>query len=190
MYNVYTYECIRCRFGSRYSGEPSRPSQHLISVRRNQSSFEMACLGRFYVLGPPVQNRDGVMELTTTVMQQTPYMTYAPWTLLNMEGPVRYDSSWVPGGRREVLRQGLEVADLWTGQVLWHYPAFARSFSVVVIDQQYVENHRGHRRNWPDFETFVVAVLQNDQPGVSKIYEWRVNAPSCGSWMNRGHWRP
>ena len=121
------------------------PPQHLISLRRNQSSFKMADLGRFYVLGPPMKSRDGVMELTTTVMLQTPgiippYAPYAPsWTLMNMEGPVRYDSDWVPGGRRELLRQGLETADLWTGQVWWHYPAMARSFSVVVIDQQYVE---------------------------------------------------
>ena len=31
-----------------YSGGPSRPPQHLISLRRNQSSFKMADLGRFY----------------------------------------------------------------------------------------------------------------------------------------------
>ena len=90
-----------------------------------------------------MQSHDGVLNLTTTVMLQTPgmippYAPYPPWTLINMEDPVKYDSSWVPGGRRELLRQGLETADLWTGQVLWHYPAIARSFSVVVIDQQYV----------------------------------------------------
>ena len=131
----------------------------------------MACLGRFYVLGPPVQDRDGVLELTTTVMRQTPNLMYAPFTLRNLEGPVRYDSSWVPGGRRQVLRQALEVADLWTGQVSWHDPALARSFSVIVMDQYYLENSHGHRRHLPDFETFVVAVLQGDQPGVSRVYE-------------------
>ena len=77
----------------------------------------MALFGRYYVLGPPVQDRDGVEELTTTVMLQTPDLMYKAFTLRNLEGPVRYDSSWVPGGRRQVLREGLEVMDLWTGEV-------------------------------------------------------------------------
>ena len=167
---------------------PSRPSRHLISDRRNQSLFDMALFGRYYVLGPPVQDRDGVVDLTTTVMRETPDLIYKPFTLRNLEGPVRYDSSWVPGGRRQVLREGLEVMDLWTGEVWWDNRESARSFSVIVIDQDYLDNSQGNRRKLPQFETFIVGVLQGDQPGVSRLYEWRNFLPKP-NWANRGLWK-
>ena len=96
----------------------------------------MECLGRFYVLGPPAQYGHDVKDVVSSVMRQTAGLGSAPFTLRDLEGPVRYDSSWVPGGRRNVLRPGLPVADLWTGQVSWHDPALARLFSVIVMDQE------------------------------------------------------
>ena len=146
----------------------------------------MACLGRFYVLGPPTQSGHDVTDLVSSVMRQTADLGSAPFTLRDLEGPVRYDSSWVPGGRRNVLRQGLEVAELWTGQVSWHDPALARSFSVIVMDQEYLEHSHGHRRNVPGFETFVVGVLQGDKQGVSRVYEWRTSPER--TWRYRGLW--
>ena len=146
----------------------------------------MACLGRFYVLGPPTQHRDDLIDLVKSVMRQTAGLGLAPFTLRYLEGPVRYDSSWIPGGRNNVLRQGLEVVDLWTGEVVWNNLGLARSFSVVVIDQEYVEGRRGDRRSLPVFETFVVSVLQDDKRGVSRVYEWRTRPQE--TWRYRGSW--
>ena len=147
----------------------------------------MSSLGRFYVLGPPVQYADNIIAAVQDVMKRTPDLTAAPFTLNDVQGPVRYDSGWVPGGKRKILRQGMEVADLWTGQVLWNDPFFvAGPFSVVVIDQEYIVQMRGRRQQPPGFETFVVGVLHGDTAGVDRLYEWRTNGKR--DWRNRGQW--
>ena len=87
------------------------------------------CLGRFFVLGPPARHGEEVMDVVSNVMARTVDMENAPFTLRNLEGPVRYDSSWVPGGRSTVLRPAAEVVELWTGEVVWDTPAVERSFS-------------------------------------------------------------
>ena len=83
----------------------------------------MPCLGRFYVLGLPIQIDPEVERLVSCVMRQTTDMEAAASSLHDVEGPVRYDSSWVPGGRRRELRHGLGVADLWMGLVSWPDPS-------------------------------------------------------------------
>ena len=82
-------------------------------------------LRRFYVVGPPVQSAHAVEDLET-----------ANFVLNDLEGPVRYDSTWVPGGRQQEIRYGPGVAELWTGLVLWSDARSARSFSVVVTDEK------------------------------------------------------
>ena len=57
----------------------------------------MTNMGRYYVLGPPTPQRQDVPRVVTDVMRQTPDLLSAPFTLVSLEGPVRYDSSWVPG---------------------------------------------------------------------------------------------
>ena len=126
----------------------------------------MPCSGRFYVLGPPVERASEVAGLVEYVMRQTTDMRAAAFSVHDVEGPVRYDSSWVPGGRRRELRHGLRVADLWTGLVSWPDPSSARYFSVIVMDEHYLRTCKGLRHHLPDFETFVVGVLRVDQPGV------------------------
>ena len=130
------------------------------------------------------------MDMVSIAMQQTPNLRDVPFFLRDLEGPVRYDSSWIPGGRSKVLRQGLEAVELWTGRVSWHNPDLARSFSVVVLDQEYIEHFQGLRRIEPSFETFVVGVLQGDEQGVSHVYEWRtfpapgdIVASGCSHWV-------
>ena len=146
----------------------------------------MACLSRFYVLGPPAQYEHDVKDVVKSVMRQTAGLESAPFTLRDLEGPVRYDSNWVSGGRRKVLRAGLQVADLWTGQVSWQKSNYARSFSVIVMDHAYLKFARGNRRNFPAFETFVVSVLNDDGQGVSRVYEWCTSPEQ--SWRYRGSW--
>ena len=111
----------------------------------------MARMGRFYVLGPPTQHGHEVPGLVTCVMQQTPDLQAAPFTLGSLEGPVRYDSSWVPGERSTILRDGMRSVELWTGQVMWNDPSLARSFTVVGMDHEYLQNCRGERRRPPSF---------------------------------------
>ena len=131
----------------------------------------MPCLGRFYVLGPPVQSAPAVERLVRGVMRQTPNMRTATFDLHDIEGPVRYDSTWVPGGRPREIRHGPGVAELWTGRVSWPDASSARSFSVIVMDEHYLQTCSGLRHLLPDFETFVVGVLRDDQPGVHGVYE-------------------
>ena len=100
--------------------------------------FGMATMGRFYVLGPPVQHAFAVKDLVLTVMRQIPELDTEAYILQGLDGPVRYDASWVQVARN-ALRRGMEVADLWTGQVVWIKPTMAKSFSVVVMDQQYLD---------------------------------------------------
>ena len=109
----------------------------------------MASLGRFYVLGPPVQHDNAVKDLVIYLIRQTQNLKNEPLGVENLEGPVRYDSSWVPGGRSHVLRRGTDVADLWTGTVEWHTAALARSFSVTVMDQDWLNECKGQRRKDP-----------------------------------------
>ena len=65
----------------------------------------MARLGRFYVLGPPLKGYENVETVVSTVMRQTPDMEHTHFTLANLEGPVRYDSSWIPGGRTSDMQE-------------------------------------------------------------------------------------
>ena len=119
----------------------------LLALRRTFSSLlVMASLGRFYVLGPPVQHANAVRDLVIYVMRRTPDLAAAPFALEGLEGPARFDSSWVPGGRSNTLRRGTDVADLWTGQVVWGTPTWATSFSVIVTDQNYLDEGKGQRR--------------------------------------------
>ena len=99
---------------------------------------------------------------------------------------MRFDSAWVPGGERRVLRQGMGAADLWTGRVLWHEAPLERSFTVIVMDQQYLDEASDQRRGRPAFETFVIGMIQSDAPGVENVYEWRT-APER-TWCRRGTW--
>ena len=99
----------------------------------------MPCSGRFYVLGPTVETALEVARLVECVMRQTTDMRAAAFDVHDVEGPVRYDSSWVPGGRRRELRHGLGVADLWTGLVSWPDASSARYFSVIVMDHHYLK---------------------------------------------------
>ena len=147
----------------------------------------MSCFGRFYVLGPPVQSAPAVERLVRDVMLQVPDMETASFVLHEVEGPVRYDSSWVPGGRRREVRHGPGVAELWTGRVSWPDASSARSFSVIVMDEHYLQTCRGRRYLLPDFETFVVGVLRVDQPGVRCVYEWRTRL-AVENWLHRGRW--
>ena len=75
---------------------------------------------------------------------------------------------------------------IFTGQVSWHDPTLARSFSVVVMDQEYLDQTYGERRTLPSFETFVVGVLHGDSQGVSRVYEWRTKP--YPTWRHRGEW--
>ena len=70
----------------------------------------MPSYGRFYVLGPPVEGASEVAGLVEYVMRQTTDMRAAAFSVHDVEGAVRYDSSWVPGGRRRELRHGLRGA--------------------------------------------------------------------------------
>ena len=101
----------------------------LTSVLRHafSSVFRMADVGRFYVLGPPVQDTEQVTSLVLTVIRQISGLDINTLTLQNLEGPLRYDASWVAGARN-ALRRGMEAADLWTGQVVWSTLAVGRSF--------------------------------------------------------------
>ena len=119
----------------------------------------MTCRGRFYVVGPPVQSAHAVEDLVSYVMRETPGLKTANFVLNDLEGPVRYDSTWVPGGRQQEIRYGPGVAELWTGLVLWLDARSARSFTVIVMDEKYRKDFTGHRYMLPKFETFVVAVL-------------------------------
>ena len=78
----------------------------------------MPSYGRFYVLGPPVIGPSDVAGLVEYVMRRTSDMRAAVFSVHDVEGPVRFDSSWIPGGRTQEVRHGLRVADLWTGLVL------------------------------------------------------------------------
>ena len=97
----------------------------LVYVSANLSA--MPSYGRFYVLGPPVEGASEVAGLVEYVMRQTTDMRAAAFSVHDVEGAVRYDSSWVPGGRRRELRHGLRVADLWTGLVSWPNASILRT---------------------------------------------------------------
>ena len=92
---------------------PLRPSrQNQVYVTASFSG--MTCRGRFYVVGPPVQSAHAVEDLVSYVMRETPDLKTANFVLNDLEGPVRYDSTWVPGGRQQEIRYGPGVAELWT----------------------------------------------------------------------------
>ena len=147
----------------------------------------MSCLGRFYVLGPPVQSAHAVEDVVSYVMRQTPDMETATFVLHDTEGPVRYDSTWVLGGRLQEIRHGPGVAELWTGLVLWSDARSAKSFSVIVMDEKYLQTCIGHRYILPKFETFVIGGLRVDHPGVSCVYELHSRAVG-DTWRHRGSW--
>ena len=98
------------------------------------------------MLGPSVHHANAVQDLVIYLIRQTQDLKDEPLGVENLEGPVRFDSSWVPGGRSQTLRRGTDVADLWTGQVVWGTPTWATSFSVIVTDQNYLDEGKGQRR--------------------------------------------
>ena len=50
----------------------------------------MTNMGRYYVLGPPTPQRQEVPRVVRGVTQMTPDLLSAPFTLVSLEGPVRY----------------------------------------------------------------------------------------------------
>ena len=70
-------------------------------------------------------------ELIQCVLQQIPRTKFGRFTLKEVEGPVRFDSSWVPGGDRRVLRPGIGAADLWAGCVMWQETSPQKAFTVI-----------------------------------------------------------
>ena len=148
-------------------GEPKRASRNyidhcLLGTGIPEPYTGMTCWGRFYVVGPPVQYEQEVMDVVGSVMTETPGLNDEAFTLHDLEGPVRYDSTWVPGARRKALRPGMQRADLWTGKVMWHHHTLSRSFSVIVMDQQFLQIPAEARCDSPGFETFIVSVLHGD----------------------------
>ena len=135
----------------------------------------MSSMGVFFVLGPPVQSAEQILDVVQEVIKRILGLTLEFFTLTHVEGPVRYDSGWVPERKRKILRSGMAVADLWTGQVKWKDPLHARSFSVVVMDKWFVQQRSGQRQEVPGFEIFVVRVLHGDKAGVDRVYEWFAN---------------
>ena len=135
---------------------------------------------------PPWQGASNVAGLVEYVMRRTTDMRVAVFSVHDVEGPVRFDSSWIPGGRTQEVRHGLRVADLWTGLVSWPNASSARYFSVIVMDYHYLQTCKGLRNLAPNFETFVVGVLRVDQPGVHDVYELRTEVSET-HWLPRGH---
>ena len=153
----------------------------------------MACSGRVYVLGAPVQSREEVEGLVMSVIRMSLKVWTVPCTLQDVIGPVRYDSSWVPAGKRKELRPGLQVSDLWTVQMSWQDPNSASSFSVLVMDQLALDDKRRDRRKAPGFETFGVVVLQCETAEVDCVYGWRTSTDEVRQywkhmWSDRGTW--
>ena len=167
----------------------------------------MACHGRFYVLGPPVPDEKGVKEVVQQMMEvaashrkkevsETPAkrrkkeVSETPAQLEMLEGPLRYDSSWVAGARNDDLRRARDAAALWTGKIEWDKMESAMSFSVIVIDYDHWhpknKEHRKDGQRIPSFETFVVAILKEEQTKVDWVYEWRTRR--LRDWRNRGEW--
>ena len=126
----------------------------------------MPFYGRFYVLGPPVKEASDVAGLVEYVMRQTADMRAADFNVHAVEGPVRFDSTWISGGRAHEIRRGLGVADLWTGLVRWPNERSAKYFSVIVMDYDYIQRFKKRRHLNPSFETFVVGVQRMHHPGV------------------------
>ena len=150
------------------------------------------------MLGPPVADSSGVVFVMQHVNMA---FTGKPCHLEQVEGPVPYDASWVPGGRPP-LRIGMQAVELWTGKLQWSEYT-PESFTVVVMDHEYLSNREaGHDPTAdhqspvpPRFETFIVIVLPNpeqrglcydEQRSVDSVYEWRTY-PFWG-WWNRATW--
>ena len=122
---------------------PLRPSrQNQVYVTASFSA--MSCLGRFYVLGPPVQSAHAVEDLVSYVMRETPDLKTANFVLNDIEGPVRYDSTWVPGGRPIVHACG--VMDHGQAHGLTAPADGLRSFSVIVLEAQQSTQSTGTSR--------------------------------------------
>ena len=156
--------------------------------------LKMTCYGRFYVLGPPVPDDEGVERVVQQVIfagaaHEGKNLRRTAAKLEFLEGPVRYDSSWVPGARDDDLRRSRDVAELWTGQIQWDMKDSEMSFSVIVMDYNHWHpDNKKNRAPTPSFETFVVGILKEGEAGVRRVYEWRTTR--CCGWRNRGQWLP
>ena len=139
------------------------------------------------MVGPPTPHSEDIAALVDDVLSATGVIQTAQVKLTNVEGPVPFHSAWVAGGRQKVLRPGLAVLELWTGVVSWQSTADARSLSGIVMDETYIKQTQGSRKESPIFETFVVSVLRSDQPGVSCIHVWKVAKPHR-TWRYRETW--
>ena len=124
-----------------------------------------------------------VENVVKNVMNRIPDVQPVDFTIDIIDGPVRYDSSWTPGGRKNSLRHGLESMELWTGHVVWKRADRSRSFTVIVKDYEFVTKRRSGN---PLFETFVLAVLNRDISVVNNVYELFTDA--CPCWQDRGSW--
>ena len=151
----------------------------------------MACMGRFFVLGPPTARSREVLGVASHVMMTTKNHSFK---LEQMVGPAKYDASWVDGGRKSP-RDGMQAIELWTGNVEWSDADSATSFTVVVMDHVYLCNREERRKDGrvpkqepqaPTFETFIVIVLRNGHRGVRAVYELRALAER--HWRNRSDW--
>ena len=67
-----------------------------IEVYASANLSAMPSYGRFYVLGSPVEGASDVAGLVEYVMRRTSDMRAAVFSVHDVEGPVRFDSSCGP----------------------------------------------------------------------------------------------
>ena len=143
---------------------------------------------RFYVVGPPTPSRADIPVLLRDVLFKTNVIPTAHMEVTSVEGSIPFHSAWTSGGRQHTLRPGMNALELWAGIVSWQATDDVQSLSVIVEDYKYIVENRGTRQRPPRFETFVVSLLRDDQPGVASIHIWDVMEPPQEWWRNRGTW--
>ena len=120
---------------------------------------ELLChgwLGRVLCAGPRVRNSHDVTNLVSNVMRQTPDMEIALFICA-----IRFQSgSW---WKQRSLRLDLAAIELWADGVSCRNAVAARSFSVIVVDQQRLNDCEIQRHKWPTLETPVANVLERRQ---------------------------
>ena len=156
-----------------------------MNLQDDRSNDSMSSTGRFFVIGPPVQHVPAVRNVIKRALEVTS-QGEEDYEFTKLEDPLRFASAWTDASHR-VLRPGMGLAEIWTGLVSWKNSSLPRSFSCIVMDQQYlVEKNKGVDHRPPTFETFVVAVMFEGQRGVSQVYEWRARAED--GWRQRCSW--
>ena len=179
-------------FLPRVGGEPSLPPrQLLVEVRENACVGRrciMTCSRRFYVVGPPTPSRVDIPGLLHVVLSKTNVIQTEHMMMTTLEDPIPFHSAWTPGGRQKILRPGMTALQLWTGTLSWPDTVDVRSLSVIVKDYNYINQPRDKPKLPPTFETFIVSLLRDDQPGVRSIYIWNVVQPPQTWWKDRATW--